>query len=285
MSDQLSKDLIIGAYTNYNWNQIRYWANSIDRCGFTGDKVMIVYNSDPTTVQQLSDLGFKVWAFGQDPKTNNFVWPGSLIIVVQRFYHLWYYLDQLPKDYYRYVISTDVKDVVFQKNPSEWLENNLGHNQLVASCESICYKDEPWGDDNLKGSYPMVHTKMRNFPIWNCGVQAGKMSAIKDLWLQIWLTCQAGGRPNPDQAAYNLLLNSVPWSQITLKAMSEDGWACQAGTTVDPQKINSFRPNLLEPEPKWSNGVVTTSNGTPHAILHQWDRIPTWISDIERIYS
>ena len=41
--DQLpTKDLIIGAYTNYNWDQIKYWVNSIEKSGFTGDKEFFI---------------------------------------------------------------------------------------------------------------------------------------------------------------------------------------------------------------------------------------------------
>lgn len=285
MQDQgNNKDLIIGAYTNYNWDKIKFWVNSIDRSGFSGDKVMIVYNSDASTVQRLFDNGFKVWAFNRDAASGNFFWHQNLVIVVQRFYHLWHFLDTQPENSYRYVISTDVKDVVFQTNPSQWLEQNIGDKDIVASCESIRYKDEPWGDDNLLGSYPMVHKKLREQPIWNCGVQAGTMSAMKDLWLQIYLSCGGGGRHNPDQAAYNILLNSTPWKSITKFAMSEDAWACQAGTTVDPLKIKKFRPNLLEAEPIWKDNMSCNSKGIPHAILHQWDRIPEWKSSIEEIY-
>lgn len=285
MQDQeTTKDLIIGAYTNYDWDKIKFWVNSVNRCGFSGDKIMIVYNSDQDTVQKLFDNGFKVWAFNRDAESGNFFWNQDLIIVVQRFYHLWHYLNQLPENHYRYVISTDVKDVVFQSNPSDWLEKHIGNKDIVASCESIRYKDEPWGDDNLQGSYPMVYNKLRENLIWNCGVQAGKMSAVKDLWLQIWLTCHAGARHNPDQAAYNLLLDSVSWKNITKFAMSEDGWACQAGTTVDPDKIDNFRAKLVEAEPIWQNDMSCTSTGIPHAILHQWDRIPKWKSIIEQKY-
>jgi hypothetical protein len=284
MDQSNKKDLIIGAYTNYGWDQIKYWANSIDRCGFTGDKAMIVYNSAASTVQRLIDMGFTVWAFNKEPSTGNFYWPTDLVIVVQRFYHLWYFLNQLQKNQYRYVISTDVKDVVFQKNPSEWLELHMGDKEIVASCESLKYQDEPWGADNMQGSYPMIWDNIKSQPIWNCGVQAGTMSAMKDLWLNIWLMCKAGGRPNPDQAAYNLLLNTVAWSRLTNRAMSDDGWACQAGTTVDPSKIINFRPNLLEPEPIWDGTVSKTSTGVTHAILHQWDRVPAWKPSIEKNY-
>lgn len=282
MSDK--RDLIIGAFTNYDWPKIKYWANSIDKCGFTGDKAVIVYNCDNNTVQRLIDQKFKVWAFQKD-QNGNLIYPGQLVIVVQRFFHLWQYLETLPNiDDYRYVISTDVKDVVFQRNPSEWLEKNLNNYKVCASSESITYVNEPWGADNMQGSYPMFYNKMQNKTIWNCGVQAGDAKVMRDLWLQIWLACHAGQRHNPDQAAYNLLLSLEPWNSLTKFSHSEDGWACQAGTTVDPAKIENFRPWLLEKEPQWNGYMATTSTGQPHYILHQWDRIPTWHQSIEKLY-
>ena len=278
------KDLIIGAFTNYDWSKVKYWANSIDKCGFTGDKAVIVYNCDAGTVQRLIDKNFKVWAFQRD-QNGNLVYPGQLVIVVQRFLHLWQYLENIPNiDDYRYVISTDVKDVVFQRNPSEWLEQNLKDYKICASSESLTYEHEPWGADNMQGSYPAFYDNMKRKPIWNCGVQAGDIKTMKDLWLQIWLTCHAAQRPNPDQAAYNLLLSLEPWSSITSFCYSEDGWACQAGTTVDPLKIDGFRPWLLEKEPIWNGSMTATSQGNAHYILHQWDRITQWHSAIENMY-
>lgn len=276
-------DLIISACTNYGWDHIKYWANSIDRCGFKGDRAMIVYNCQRETVDRLTDLGFKVWAFQRDQQ-GNFVWPGQLVIVVQRFFHFWQYLGQFPQDHYRYVITTDCKDVIFQHDPSKWLEEHLGGKQMVASCESLCYQHEPWGMDNLAGSYPWLTDRMKARPIWNCGVQAGTMRVMADLWLSIWHACHAAQRHNPDQAAYNVLLDSFAYQSITRFAMSEDGWACQAGTTVDPTKMHQFRAHLLEPEPLWTGSRATTSKGEEFAIVHQWDRIPAWKDSIERAY-
>jgi hypothetical protein len=66
-------------------------------------------------------------------------------------------------------------------------------------------------------------------------------------------------------------------------ADQSDAWACQAGTTADPSKIESFRPHLLEAEPIFENGLVLTGQdnynykkGTPFVIVHQYDRVPEW---------
>lgn len=49
----MDKNLIIGAFTNYNYNQLKPWVESIDRCGFTGDKVMVVGDAAQETVDEL----------------------------------------------------------------------------------------------------------------------------------------------------------------------------------------------------------------------------------------
>lgn len=279
------KDLVITAYTGYNWHTIKYWVNSLNLSGFTGDKVIIAYNSDPITVNTLIQKGYTVLSFQRDHQTGNYVWNFNKHVVVDRFFHFWSYLNsvKLSKNY-RYVITTDIKDVIFQSNPSSWIESNIGDKSLIASSESLVYKNEPWGNDNLRQSFPFYYDNLKDSPIWNCGVQAGKFDAIKDIWLQIYLMSLTSNLHNPDQAAYNILLDSVAYKSITKFTGSETGWACQAGTTVDPLKINSFRPNLLEPEPVWNNEYVSTSTGIKYAVVHQWDRIPAWKQTIIEKY-
>lgn len=283
-------DLIIGCFTDYDWHQIKPWTESIDRCGFKGDKAMIVFNASFPTVQELLNRQFNIFAFGKDDTNGRFTYPGQFSIVVQRFYHLWQYLLQLPEDKkYRNVITTDVKDVIFQTDPSQWLQKNLKGKKIVVSSESLRYQDEAWGDQNMASSFPMMHPFMRDREIWNCGVLAGEISVMRDLFLNIYLA--SGGAPQqvpggggPDQAALNILMSMEPYKSITRFARSEDGWACQAGTTVDPRKIDGFRDKLLEAEPRWDGEHSTTSKGKTHAILHQWDRIPDWRATIERRY-
>jgi hypothetical protein len=284
-------DIIVGCYTNYDWNQIKFWANSIDKSGFQGDKAMIVYDSDFNTVQKLIDMKFNIFAFGRDDAAQRFTYPGNFSIVVQRFYHLWQYLSVISQDrQYDRVITTDVKDVIFQDNPSKWLDHNLVEEKILVSSESLRYRDEAWGNNNMARSFPMIHNWILDKTIYNCGVLAGETNTMKDLFLNIFLTSlgapqQVPGGGGPDQAALNILLNLEPYKSITKFATSEEGWACQAGTTADPLKIDTFRPHLLEPEPAWDGEHVTTSTGAIFPIVHQWDRIPSWKSKIEQKYS
>jgi hypothetical protein len=93
-------------------------------------------------------------------------------------------------------------------------------------------------------------------------------------------------RPIPivDQAVFNVLIQTLPFRDVVQFARQRDGWACQAGTTVDPSKIESFRPHLLEEEPDFIDGYVYTSTGKKFCIVHQYDRVPEWRKIIEARY-
>jgi hypothetical protein len=276
------KDLIIGCFTDYDWASVQYWANSILHCGFEGDKAVLAYNADERTLDRFRELGFTTVGFDPDDLSRayeySFTYPYNY---AHRFQAYSEYLSGLPDiDKYRYVIGTDVRDVVFQRNPSTWLSSHLGAKKICASGESVRYRDEPWGDDSMRTSFPRLHPRMSMRPVWNCGVQAGDIRVMTDFWLQLTMTTAAGLRA-ADQAAYNILLSLKPWSDITYFAMSEDGWACQAGTAANDQ----LRLRLLEPAPSWDGDVACTSSGEPHIILHQYDRVPDWREAVQQRYA
>jgi hypothetical protein len=282
----IGKDLIIGAYTNYDWNKIKYWVNSINRSGFDGYKMMIAFNSDKDTVKRLVDSGFSVIAFNENE--NGYYYNNTKIpIHVERFFHIWDVLSKI-KEKIRYVITTDVKDVVFQENPSKRIEEYLGFQSkynLMAASESMRYMDEPWGNQNLHESFgAYFHEKYKTNLIYNVGVIAGDFEYVRDLCLQIFQTSINRPIPIVDQAVYNFLLWQKPISDITMKLDSESGWAAQLGTTMDPTKIGAFKPFLTEPSPIMIDDIVKTNGLIPYCIVHQWDRVPALHDMIERKY-
>jgi hypothetical protein len=259
-------DLIIGAFTNYNYNQIKPWVESIDDSGFKGDKAMVVGNASQETIGELIKRDFIII------KMHEIKAP----IHVARFLSIYDFL-KTTWSKYRYIVTTDVKDVIFQYDPMTWLEKNLGDKKLVAGSEGMKYKDEPWGNENLMQAYgPYVHDQFKENEIYNVGTIGGVSEYVKDLVFNILFN--AINRPIPicDQAVYNVLIQTQPYKDVTLFAKQLDGWACQAGTTVDPSKIESFRPHLLEEEPWFDNGYVWTADREMFAIVHQYDRVPEW---------
>ena len=276
------KDCIVGCATNYDWSKLKYWVNSINASGFEGDKVLILMNCDKDTAQKITDAGFAIIAFNQDAN-GNLTYQSQLMVHVERFIHIY----KLLKDnQYRYVITTDVKDVIFQKNPSVWLENNLTDKEdLIFSSESIKYKDEPWGRDNLTQCYGQgIYEDFKNNTIFNVGVLAGRGYAMKDLVLQLFLNCINRPIPIVDQAVFNVMISRHPYISSSMYTVSEDGWACQLGTTADPSKLESFKPFLLESLPKLEGDKVVTSTGIEYTIVHQYDRVPEWRKIIEAKY-
>lgn len=269
------KSLIIGAFTGYNYNQLKPWAESIGQTGFTGDKVMVVGQSSKETNDKLIEQGFKLV-----PMIDT-----GMPVHVARFLTIYHYLKDTWQDY-EYIVTTDVKDVYFQKNPITWLEDNLGNASLVAGSEGIRYKDEPWGNENLMQAYgPYVHNLFKDEEIYNVGTIGGTAEYVKDLVFNIFIN--ALNRPIPicDQAVYNVLLQTQPYKDATLFAKQSDGWAMQAGTTVDPSKIEQFRPFLTEAEPIFEDGIVKTSGGKVFTIVHQYDRVPVWKKHVQEKFN
>jgi hypothetical protein len=279
------KSLIIGAITNYDFDKVAPWVKSINETGFVGDKIMIVFNSTLETVEKLVQHDFKVVVVGTEDKENKkFTYQSGLPIHVERFFHIYNILKD-NWEYYDYVITTDVKDIIFQSNPVDWLKENLNGKKLVAGSEAIQYMNELWGNQNLLETYGQYfHNQFKDCEIYNVGTLGGESEYMKDLCLNIFLS--AVNRPIPivDQAVFNVLIQTLPFRDIVQFARQRDGWACQAGTTVDPSKIESFRPHLLEEEPDFIDGYVYTSTGKKFCIVHQYDRVPEWRKIIEARY-
>jgi len=272
----IMKNLIIGGCTNYGINQLKPWVLSIKEKMSDADKVMCVGNATTETKDWLVENGFKLVNM---PTAN-------IPIHVLRFLSIYDYLSQHWYEY-DYVITTDVKDVFFQRDPFKWLDDttSITSKKLVAGSEGMLYKDEPWGNDNLMQAYgPYVHELNKYNEIYNVGTIGGKSEYVKDLVFNIFTN--AVNRPIAicDQAVYNVLIQTQPYKNCTFFAKQSDGWACQAGTTVDPSKIEQFRPFLTEQEPVFDNGLVKTCIGDTFYIVHQYDRVPEWKKFVQEKY-
>ena len=285
-----TNDIVVGFITGYTFDKIKTWVNSLDRSGFTGTKAMICYNIDYDTIEELTNRNYTIFAFKKNDllKRTEYKPHGEFNICVDRFLHLWAILKNY-KGQYRNIITTDVKDVVFQTDPSEWLDRNFVKEINLAS-ESIRYRDEEWGNHNLYQSFgPVVHEAHKDNLIVNAGVLSGNFDTMLDVFLNIYMLSngasshhiQGGG--GPDQAALNVLMAMKTYKQISNISVSESGWAAQLGTT-GPQINHKYGSRLVEKSPIIVDDIVCTSEGTPFAIVHQYDRVPEWKIRIEKKY-
>jgi hypothetical protein len=288
----MAKDLIIGCVTDYKYNDISTWVNSIERSGFDGIKVVIGYDLDKDVVDKLVAKDFTVFGFQKDSQ-GNFTYPKSndFNIVVERFVHMWFFLSQIEEDI-RYVIATDVRDVVFQDNPSLYLDNI--DDDIIVGAENFRYKDEPWNKNNMNLTFgPKIYDNLKDTPIYCAGVIVGKRNYVQDLFLNIFLLCrgmsshvQGGG--GPDQAALNTLLSLMPYKNITKFTTPEDNFICHVGTTLpailagsgdvgymykmNPSILNEYKKTMLYSDSVIDNDTVYNNSGEKYFIIHQFDR-------------
>lgn len=263
------KDFVVGAIQGYTWPQISSWVNSLLRCGFDGDKAFICYgySADDPLIQKVVDLGF----------TCHLLPNPSYIVHMQRWEDLSILLQQTCENH-GYVIHTDVKDVVFQGNPSEWLRNNLRSSgkMICVASEGVKYKDEEWNKNNMLESFgSREYEKIKDSVVLNSGTIAAELPAMEEIAYRIFKLCKGSKSRVPDQAALNVIFyNDVIGEGIfncnLLTATSDSGYVAQLGTIANP----SLYPVLVESVPEIRDDKVYTKDGRLFSIIHQYDRVP-----------
>jgi len=292
------KDLIIGGASNYTWDQLKYWVNSIKLSGFKGDIVLVATNIKKEDIERLVAEGVKLSLYGKQNENGDFVAHSNGAPHVERFFYIWNYLNTTNQQY-RYVISTDTRDVVFQTNPSSWLENNLIYHCLVSSSEGIKYRNEPWGNQNLHDTFgPFFHNIYKDNTVYNVGTIAGEHEYVTSLMFNIFQMSINRPIAIVDQAVYNVIISTIPWSHDTFISMNEDAWAIQLGTTLESIKsgkgdlgmmykdnIDAYFKIYEDEQPKLEDGFVVNQKNEKFCIVHQYDRTLAWKDAIVERYS
>lgn len=300
----MDKDLIIGVVDNYTWDQIKYWANSIKQSGFDGYKALIVYNMNVPTVKKLTEEGFMLIGCNEYDANTGFTYGSARgSIMVDRFFHIAHFLEMMETPV-KNVIITDVRDVVFQDNPTTWLDDNYVGliTSPVLGSENMLYQDEPWSKNNMLQAFgPVFYEKMKERPIYCAGVIAGDVESIRDLCMNLWLVCRGlnphvDGGGGPDQAALNILMNFNTYAASFGPSVPSDGWVLHAGTSLPAIQAGSggigqayiqnknMDLKFIEDIEYSTIGDFVRVNGEKVTVLHQWDRVPTWKQMIEAKY-
>lgn len=274
------KDLIIGAFNNYtDYDVLKPWVQSIKDTGFTGDTVLFAIGTTPELVKKLTEEGVLVIPI---PKND------SMMIHMQRFIHIYNFLKQ-NEGVYRYVVSTDVRDVIFQKNPFDYLERRVDAmyvTGIVASSEAIKIKDEEWNRENIRKNFgDYFYNEVCENEVCNVGVLAGRSELIKELCFYLYQFSLNRADWVCDQAAYNMLLGTKLWGSKAYVSRLKDAWAVNAHVTNKPDLVEKLKPYLLEGTPTMSeNGQIVNSEGNPFYIVHQYDRVPEWMEYFSKKY-
>lgn len=265
LQNPLTKDIIFGSILNYRIEDVACWINSIIACGFNGDVIILNFGCPEETLDFLASKGCRIYNCDLN----------GLHIVVQRFMAMFTILHSLEMHDYRCVFATDVKDVIFQKNPSLRFKDNNRSAVILASTENIQYNNEEWGNNNLHKCFPHLYEWMRWQVIYNAGTMAGEFELMRDLFLHIYHLSLVGINmdPQPDQAAYNILINTKPFINQVYFTEDKDAWVANIGTSLADNIKDKYFPFLLDPPPYYDkNGTVFNNNNESYCIVHQYDR-------------
>lgn len=247
--------IIFGCITKYSPDDIKPYVESIQQSGFGGDKVMLVYDVPQETIDYLKSNGWNL--YGADLHQH---------IILQRFVDAYKLLETYENEI---VIWTDVKDVIFQKDPTEWIEKNM-KGEILAFSECVKFKDDSWAVVNAGTSFPMEWEWLQNKTSYCAGTIVGKGYALKDLFIEIyrWSLTTANQGQLSDQAAYNVLINLNHFKENVQFVNQEEGFATQLGTVF----IKGNELPILEPTPIYKDTKFYNQTGDEFVIVHQYDR-------------
>jgi hypothetical protein len=274
----MKKDLIVTTISkNYNWVDIKNWIVSLNNTLYEGDILVLAYNfpEQHDYLTQLRELNVQILT----PKNtyraeqeNEFIWHSGYVnpsnanklIHNVRLFHLWqYFIETGCDEEYNRVIFTDGRDVIFQTNPSDWLNEFMVKDILVPS-EGVLYKNEHWNTNNALVNYgPYVYEYiLKESTACNVGTFACSASICKDLCLILYLMSNNIG--HADQPSFNILTKTLLKDKCQWVDYN-DLWALQIGAII----------NSLDQYAYFKNGIVySIKYNKPFCLVHQYDRVP-----------
>ncbi len=273
-------DAVISVVRNHTWTQIAPYAVSLSRSGFRGTKLMFVDGIDSLAESNLKRLGFVLVPF-RTKEPARFVTRDRFVPVVEYLKKNW--------QQHRNIVWSDVRDVIFQSDPSVWLERNLAPSRLLGCSESLLVKDDPGGYNEKWMNESFAHDRDAREIIWNneivCGgTIAGDAEAMRDLLQAIYTMTTSNVN---DQIALQYLMRVSPFKEISRVPKNSEGfcatlsWQCGRGQALNGKKLIDAcvffdSASLL---------IMTPDRRTPFAIVHQYDRDTWWQQQLARKYN
>ena len=131
-----SDTLIITALQGYGIEDIRPWVESLQNSGYTGNVLAFKYDDNKEVEDYLTENNISVYK-GVPNGINH--------VATQRFADYTIALGNESLKDIEYVLHTDIRDVIFQEDPTTWIKSGLENYQILASAEGITYNHEDGG--------------------------------------------------------------------------------------------------------------------------------------------
>jgi hypothetical protein len=289
-------DLVIGFAANYTWDTIAPFAVSLVRSGFKGKKVLFAQRLTADAADKLRSLGFELLPIPvieySDPKITE----GGYFAYVARFLLMHRHLYNNPD--YRFVVCADTRDVIFQHDPTVWLEKNIGSAGLVAASEYIYHWAQKGNTEWVMHDFKEVDAYMMSQMVYCSGVISGRTEYIRDITMAIYLMGRGicGLTWGADQPAYNALMHQKAYADATLVPTMKDAYCLNLVVVA----FEEYRKMLTEAPPPVilgsDSGPVPTQNPAHmwdydladiahFSMIHQYDRMPSLAAQIRDTYT
>ena len=273
-----TNDLLLGVFANQGFEWIEAYMVSSKRCGFRGRKILLVWNLAKEVREKLIEYGFELV---EAPEISS---PGDWHTMHKNFYE---YRDRITYQFikdrgheFRYIFWMDIRDLIFQSDPSIWLDQNMGDKKVVVATESYLIKNESCNDNWCKAIFsPSDYSRIRECEALNGGTFAGTPEAMMEIFKR---TCEIAAKTTQiaEQAALNLILREPDFEGITLVPRMESGFGLigYCFGSLD-QKF------WLDPKPDLRKGILyPKGSDTPFCIIHQYDRNREWKHTVGDLY-
>lgn len=258
------KTIIVGAVQGYEWKKIEPWFRSLRLTGFDGEVHLMIYG-----YARASSALAKITRTAQREGVNlHECTMTAKQVVVSRF-------NDLAKlcglfDEQAWVIFPDVGDIVFQRNPDEFLARIQKDKRIVVASEGVSFSGNRWVRENLEHSFPEHYDALIGETLYN----AGSVAARAGTWMRLaadvyWMSMSKAQATSHDQAALNILLRSERYKDHVLFTRANDGWCFNGASSIFAKPED--RVNYLERWPELIDGKCYVEAGLA-VMFHHYTR-------------
>ena len=274
----MNQDVIVTTVKNYDWPEIMPFAVSLDRSGFSGTKVMFIENVTQKAKDKLIHYGWTLIDVVADPAQS---------YATARHEPVVEYLKKHKEDY-RYVLYIDVRDAIFQSDPSAWLENNLGASaELVGPSECVLIKHQDVNSRWIRETMgEETETWLGDYDVCCCGTIIGLTRTVLYVVEKMCEMSKKISGWGYDQAYFNYLIHISPLKEVTPILKMKEGFIATCSWFLCDPEI--WKPYLVDDVPIFDmERVLVCVPGTniPFPIVHQYDRNAFWAQAIREKYS
>ena len=264
----MRKNLLIGAVTNYIWDDIAPFLNSYVQAGFENcECVMFTGNMSESTLVKMRTCGVDVRPIPEE------LLSGRIINIRWKIY-----ADFLKdnRDKYRMVLTADVRDVIFQRDLFKLCDASKPF--LGIALEDNLMAEDPTDTEWIINAYGNeIYQELKYDKVicvgtvWGTADEFMKYSQIMaEILNSEWCT-----RKNViEQAVGNYIIyHDKMFADVIRPSTNKDGFVMTIGVT----KAEDIHID--------SAGNVLNGKGEIAAVVHQYDRKPAVIDIVVRKYS